>query len=108
MLSGLFAALDTKVRDSFNAFKSTIEDLFSAEAADVLSSTWSDAYDDAVVAGPLPNQLTGPGATLMNAHQDFMSQWQSSDSYLSVQPIPSALGVCPLTSGRLEIKMKLR
>ncbi|NLY02693.1 MAG: hypothetical protein GXY83_42100, partial [Rhodopirellula sp.] len=98
----LFGSLDPKVEDSFDTYQSTVQDLYGASAAATLRTTWSDAYDSAIAAGPMSNQLSGPGATLSAFHQDYMSQWQASNSLLSPQLLPSALELALENLGDLE------
>ncbi len=81
--STLFDVIDPKASGSFNTQQLTVQDLFDAQASGALRVLWSGAYDTAKTAGPLPNQLTGPGATLLDAHRNYNSEWQASESTLT-------------------------
>lgn len=90
-MGDIFSTIGSKLTDEFQAIKSGVSSLFSPQVGTDLQNACTNAYADAVAAGPLPNQLSGPGATLAQSAQSYLGQWQASDSLTSPQTVSSQI-----------------
>ncbi|MCA9093439.1 MAG: hypothetical protein KDA68_08140, partial [Planctomycetaceae bacterium] len=102
LLSGqsLFELIDPKLNECFELQQDVVQQIYGSNAATQFQSVWSNAYSSAVSSGPLANQLTGEGATLSSAFQDYTSQWFASDSLALEDQPPGFLEIALKDLGR--------
>jgi hypothetical protein len=62
-----------------------------SNVATKIESALEQGFAGAQTLGPLPNNLTGPGATLLQANQRVLSQYKTNELAVQIRPtVPSA------------------